>query len=142
MREVVENLFWIGNVGDVADMAAVYDAGIEALIDLAENEKPLQLTRDMIYCRFPLNDGGGNSPKRLGAAIHTVQFLIAKQMPTLVYCSAGMSRSVAIAAAALARHRESSLDEVLLQLVSGRPHDVSPVLWNDICEVCAGKSER
>ena len=30
MRNVVPNLLWIGNVLDVADLAPIFDAGIEA----------------------------------------------------------------------------------------------------------------
>lgn len=123
---------------DVDDMTVVYDAGIEALVDLALNEKPAQLTRELVYCRFPMNDGGGNSPKVLRVAVDTVQSFISKQIPTLVYCSAGMSRSVAVVAAALARSGGESLDDTLLKLVSGQPHDVSPLFWSDICEACVG----
>ena len=47
---------------DVDNFTNVLDAGIEALVDLGLNERPVQLTRELIYCRFPLNDGGGNSP--------------------------------------------------------------------------------
>lgn len=137
MREVVANLLWIGNVMDVADISCVFDVGIEALVDLGLNEKPLQLTRELIYCRFPLNDGGGNTPELLRSAVDAVESLIAKKIPTLVYCSAGMSRSVSVAAAALALSRGRSFDDTFVDLVSGQPHDVSLVLWNDICKVCA-----
>lgn len=136
MRVVVPNLLWIGNVMDVDDISKLFDAGIEALVDVALNEKPVQLTRELIYCRFPLNDGGGNSPKLLSAAVATVESFITKQIPTMVYCSAGMSRSVAITAAALSMSRGVPMDNTLLQLVSGQPHDVSPLLWSDICEAC------
>jgi len=137
MRNVVPNLLWIGNVLDVADLSPIFDAGIEAIVDLALNEKPAQLTRDLIYCRFPMNDGGGNSPQLLRAAINAVESLISKQIPTLVYCSAGMSRSLAITAVALARNRGVKPEETLVALASEQPHDVSPVLWGDICKACA-----
>jgi hypothetical protein len=43
---------WIGNVGDLADIRGPIDAGVRAVVDLALNERPQQLPRDMMYCRF------------------------------------------------------------------------------------------
>jgi len=83
-----------------------------------------------------LIDGGSNSPKLLRAAIGAVESLVTNEIPTLVYCSAGMSRSVAVIAMALAISRAESPEDSLLKLVSGQPHDVSPLLWSDICKAC------
>jgi hypothetical protein len=137
MRNVVPNQLWIGNVLDVADLAPIFEAGIEAIVDLALNERPAQLTRELIYCRFPINDGGGNSPQILRAAVDGVQSLISKRIPTLVYCSAGMSRSLSVIAVALARNLGQKPEGTLVALASGQPHDVSPILWQEICMVCA-----
>lgn len=142
MRNVVPDLLWIGNALDVADLAPIFDVGIEAIVDLALNEKPAQLTRDLIYCRFPLNDGGGNPPQHLRAAVDGVESLISNQIPTLAHCSAGMSRSLAITAFALARSRGEKAEETLVALASGQPHDVSPVLWNDICKACVNEANE
>lgn len=137
MGNAVPNLLWIGNALDVADLAPVLDIGVEAIVDLALNEKPAQITRELIYCRFPLNDGGGNSPQLLSAAVDGLESLIAKQIPTLVYCSEGMSRSLAVTAVALARHRGQKVEDTLVALANGQPHDVSPILWDDICKACS-----
>lgn len=59
------------------------------------------LTRDIVYCRFPIVDGAGTRVQLLVTAIETVTRLIRLQVPTLVGCGAGMSRSPAIVAAAL-----------------------------------------
>jgi len=120
----------------VRDLSTVLDAGIEALVDLAWEESPARVTRDVIYCRFPLLDGAGNPPNRLRIAIDTVVSLLEKRTPTLVFCGAGMSRSPAVAAAALALSRRDNLDETLNGVVAGRPHDVSPALWEEIKAVC------
>ena len=138
MRNVIPNLLWIGNVFDATDIAPIFDAGIEAVVDLALNEKPAQLTRELIYCRFPLNDGGGNSPQLLRAAVDAVESLISNEIPTLVYCSAGMSRSLAITAVALARIRDQKPEDTLVALASGQPHDVFPLLWRDIGNALLG----
>ena len=56
-------------------------------------------------------------------------FLLKKQIPTLVYCGAGMSRSPAVVAAVLSIVQGGSPDEKLKEIVAGHPHDVSPQLW-------------
>ena len=136
MRQVIPKLLWIGSAIEVDDIGPIFDAGIEALVDLALNEKPAQLTLDLIYCRFPLVDGGDNSPKLLRAAVDTVRSLVANEIPAMVYCSAGMSRSVAVIAMALALDRGQTPEQMLVTLMGDQPHDVSPLLWNDVCEAC------
>jgi predicted protein tyrosine phosphatase len=62
--------------------------------------------------------------------------LLKNQVPTLVYCSAGMSRSPAIAAAALSVVQGGSAQEKLSEVVAGQSHDVSPQLWEAVQRVC------
>ena len=132
MREVVSQRLWLGNAVDARDVRRLYELEIAAVVDLAIEEPPAQLGRDMIYCRFPLNDGAGNPAWLLRAAIDTVGYFFRESVNTLVACSGGMSRSPAIVAAVLATHRRNSLDDCLLEIVTGQPHDVSPFLWQDV----------
>ena len=74
----------------------------------------------------------GNTSGSLCLAIETAARLINTSVSTLVACSAGMSRSPAIVAAALALVRGQSPDDALVELVAQIPHDVSPRLWGDI----------
>ncbi|MEO6811536.1 MAG: protein phosphatase, partial [Isosphaeraceae bacterium] len=101
MRQIPDYALWLGHVGDVRDLNGVYAAGILALVDLAVEEPPAFLTRELVYCRFPLLDGSGNPGWLLRAAIETVACLLRCNTPTLIYCGAGMSRSPAIAGAAV-----------------------------------------
>ena len=132
MREVIPQQLWFGNSRDARDPRRLHDLGIAAVVDLAFEELPSQLPRDMIYCRFPLVDGSGNAADLLSAAIGTTASLIRKRLPTLVACGAGMSRSPAIVAAALALVRGHSPANSLQQLIAENPHDVSPPLWADV----------
>ena len=100
MRKIEPYSLWVGNVGDVWDLRRVHEEGIAALVDLAVNEPPAKVTRELVYCRFPLVDGLGNATWLLRTAIETTAALVARRVPTLVYCSAGLSRSRLIAAAA------------------------------------------
>ena len=62
MHEIHPDLLWVGHALDVREPRPLFDAGIAAVVDVAFEEPPAQLPRGLIYCRFPLNDGGGNAP--------------------------------------------------------------------------------
>jgi protein-tyrosine phosphatase len=66
-------------------------------------------------------------------AIETVAQLLRANITTLVACSAGMSRSPCIAAAALSRVTGQPPNQALVQCVGGAAADVSPLLWHDVC---------
>ncbi len=138
MREIIPQQLWLGNTKDAGDLRRLLDTGIRAIVDLTLEELPPKLTREMVYCRFPLVDGAGNTPELLSAAIDTTASLICRQVPTLVFCGAGMSRSPAIVAAALAIAHGDAPDDCLQQLLAGNPRDVSPLLWNDVKEAHTG----
>jgi protein-tyrosine phosphatase len=86
----------------------------------------------MIYCHFPLTDGVQDDQTILRVTIQTVVSLLKSQVPALVYCGAGMSRSPAVVAAALSIVHGGSPDEKLKEIVAGHPHDVSPHLWEAV----------
>ena len=120
---------------DARDLRLLYDNGIRAVIDLAINEPPAQLGREIIYCRFPLNDGDGNSDALITLAIRTTASLIQSEMPTLVACSAGMSRAPSIAAGSIALLTSRDPDDCLIQMIADAPNDVSPILWTHVKRV-------
>ena len=101
MRQIHPHSLWISHARDAQDFKRVFDLGITALVQLAVEEPALQPPRELICCRFPLVDGPGNEPAVLSLAITTLANLLEKKVPTLVTCGAGLSRSPAIAAAAL-----------------------------------------
>ena len=118
---------------------SVHDSqGGASLIVKPLEEKPAVLGREMIYCRFPLVDGAGNSPTLLRAAVETTQRLVEQQVTTLVACGAGMSRSPAVVAMVLSRMSRRSPDECLAEIVAGQPHDVSPLFWGALKQAAAG----
>lgn len=137
MRTILAGRLWIGNVADADDLSGVFAAGIEALVDLAVNETPRQPAHSLIYVRFPLVDGSDNDAGLLRLAVGAVESLIAAQVPTLVFCSSGMSRSIGVTAMALAKIREQEPDETLTEIARELPHDLAPVLWRDLCLACA-----
>src|SRR5262245_32189158 len=105
MWQIPGEAIWLGHAGDLRNMTVVLAAGIAAVSDPAANEPVPRLPRDLTYCRFPLVDGAGNAPELLRLSVETVTALLRSQLPTLVCCSVGLSRSPAVVAAALAvRH--------------------------------------
>jgi protein-tyrosine phosphatase len=135
IRAVHSNLLHVGNALDARDLKLLYDNGIRAVVDLAINELPAQLRRELVYCRFPLNDGDGNSDASITLAIRTIASLIRNQTPTLVACSAGMSRAPSIAAASISLVTGRDPDECLMKLITDTPNDVSPILWAHVKRV-------
>jgi protein-tyrosine phosphatase len=136
MREILSGRLWTGNAGDGRDPERLLRAGVAALVNLAAEEPSPVLPRSMVYCRFPIMDGGQNGQTILDAAIQTLVSLLRNQIPTLVYCGAGMSRSPAVVAAVLSIVQGGSPDDRLRQVVAGHPHDVSPQLWKAVQSVC------
>jgi hypothetical protein len=134
MRQIEGYPLWVGNARDARDIKGVLDAGIEAIADLAMLCEPVTPPRELIYLRFPLVDGADNPPWLITAAVQAVAGLVRLNVPTLVACDAGMSRSLVIASAALwfQMPLKTSLDEVLTRLAVGGPCDVQPRLWADV----------
>jgi protein-tyrosine phosphatase len=136
MREILQGKLWLGNAGDGRDPERLLRAGVVAVINLAAEEPSPVLPRSMVYCRFPIMDGAQDGQAVLDVAIQTVVSLLKNQVPTLVYCGAGMSRSPAVVAAALSVVQGGSPEERLREILAGHPHDVSPQLWEAIHRAC------
>jgi hypothetical protein len=132
MNQVTPHRLWIGHAGEARDFRALFDAGIKAVVELAVEEAPERTPRELIACRFPLVDAAGNDPEVLELALRTVAALVRKQVPTLVCCGGGMSRSPAVAAAGLALAHGTPPEEWLQRVVAHHPCDVSPGLWNEV----------
>ncbi|MBI1309778.1 protein phosphatase [bacterium] len=131
MHEVIPRQLWIGNASDARRPADLLQVGIRAVVDLAYEEPPPALPREPILIRVPLTDGEGNSAESLELAIGSVERLLRSAVPTLVACSAGLSRSPLIAAAAVSRVEQTPLHGTLQRIHDQRPLDVSPGL---LCE--------
>jgi protein-tyrosine phosphatase len=132
MRQLHPYHIYLGNALDARDVRRLYEAEIAAVVDLAVEEKPAVLGREMVYCRFPLVDGAGNSAAVIRAAIETTQRLVELHVKTLVACGAGMSRSPAVVAMVLSRLDGRPPDECLAAIVAGQAHDVSPLVWKEV----------
>ncbi|MBN2216560.1 MAG: dual specificity protein phosphatase family protein [Pirellulales bacterium] len=134
MNRITPYPLWIGHAGDGRAFQNLFDEGIKVIVQLALEEPPLNLPRELVYLRFPLLDGGGNSPNMLGLAVCNVAELIRQATPALVCCGAGMSRSPAIAAAALSVVESVTIEKCLQRVIQMHPADVSAAFWRQLCE--------
>ena len=132
MNQIQPYPLWLGHSGEGQDYTTIFDTGIKALVQLAAEEPPLQPPRELLYCRFPLLDGAGNRAELLFLAVSTVATLMKMRVPTLVICGAGMSRSPAVTAAALAMVHHEPPEKYLESVLEHHHADVSPGFWNEI----------
>ena len=132
MRQIFQYPLWTGNRGDVRDSPQSRNAGIQAIIDLAIEEPPLQIDRERPLIRIPIMDGAGAESHFLRLAVISAESLVRSNLNTLIVCSAGLSRSPAVAAHVIARIESRSPESVLADLASQGQIDVSPALWNSL----------
>ena len=137
MKQILPHRLWLGHAGDGRDFQQLFEAGIQASVQLAAEEPVILAPRELIHVRIPLLDGPGNRAEFLTLAIRTVAAFLTLRVPTLVCCGAGMSRSPCIAAAALAMTSGESPGQALRRIVEQRPCDVSPSLWNEVIALLA-----
>jgi len=98
----------------------------------------MPVPRDLVSLRVPILDGPGNSLANLQMAVSVVAALIRQNRPTLVCCSAAMSRSPAVVAVALAEIEGRPPAETLQAIAECSPVDVSPGLWDELCDLASG----
>src|SRR5262249_31857073 len=111
------------------------DLGIEAVVELAAEEAPVVTPRELVYCRFPLIDGGGNRPELLGLAGRTVAGVLAAGGAAPVCCGARPGPAAGGAAGAPAGRHGEPPESCLLRVTAHHPADVAPRLWADLLEV-------
>jgi protein-tyrosine phosphatase len=137
MNQIHPYLLRVGHSGDGQDFKALFDEGVRAVVQLAWEEAPVLLPRELILCRIPLIDGPGNRPELLRLAIATVVQLLREQVSVLVCCGSGVSRAPVLAAAALARYSGKPLSECLQEVTRHRHADVHPALYEHLEAILA-----
>ena len=140
MRQIADRTLWLGHAGDLREPRRLFEAGIEAVVELADGEPFAALPRELVRCRFPLSDGGPNPPWLLRLACDSVAALLRASLPTIVCCASGLSRSVCIAAGGVALVEGRPLDEALAFVVGSGPADVAPGLLAQLHGALSGSS--
>jgi hypothetical protein len=143
MRPIPDYPLYLGHAGDARDKHELLRLGIGAVVDLAVEEPPAVAGHETVYCRFPLIDGTDNPPWLIRAAVDAVVTLLKAGVPTLVACGGGVSRSPAIAGAALVKLGRPNLQDALLFIAQFGQCDVSAGLLRDVGHaISSGESDR
>ncbi|TWT49562.1 Dual specificity phosphatase, catalytic domain [Rubripirellula amarantea] len=135
MHELHPDLLWLGGSLDLQDFRSLFDVGINAVMDIAFEEPPARLPRQLLYLRFPLNDGGGNDSTTLRFAVQSLVDLLHTGTRTIVACSAGMSRSPTIAAYALACYLDITPAMAIQRIATIKALEIKSQLWSDLADV-------
>jgi len=128
MRRVPGSSLWLGHVGDARDLGVLIESGIEAVVDLAHEEPPLSVSRELAYCRFPLVDGPGNPPWLLRAAIETV----AQQYPDRKFTLIDATSELPNVQSVVFREQEGSFLVGVLAALASQTHKLGFVGGMDI----------
>lgn len=137
MFHFTPHALWLGNSGSTRDPRTIFASGITTVVELAMEEPPARLAREMCQLRFPLSDGGGNPRSLLALTLRTVAALLRTETPTLLCCSMGMSRTPATAAFALELATGVPATQILQEIRARTVCDVSPALWAEMMDAMA-----
>jgi atypical dual specificity phosphatase len=120
MHRVGENLY-VGGSGAVADHRALGEADIATVVGLTHDPPTGDYPDGVRVVREPMMDGPRNDADAFERAVDATLDALAAGRPTLVHCSAGSSRSVAVAATALACATDRGLERALGTVLDRRP---------------------
>ncbi|WP_338741925.1 dual specificity protein phosphatase [Haloplanus salilacus] len=124
MRHRLTDTLHVGDRAAARDVEALSDAGITAVLRLTHGTPPAYPDSLTVVSR-PLVDGPRNDLSNFRAAVDRLTALLDADETVLVHCSAGSSRSVAVAVAALARRNGTDVETALDRLQSAHP-DADP----------------
>jgi len=120
MDAVAQGLF-VGTAEDASDASTLRDHDIAVVVSLTHTGPPGDIPADVTLVNVPMMDGPQNSRTAFETAVGDVLSRLDAGEVTLVHCSAGASRSPAVAATALAIHTNRDLTTVFEQIQDRRP---------------------
>jgi protein-tyrosine phosphatase len=117
MDEVFNGIY-VGTESDASDEPLLRKHGVDTVISLTHSNLE---TGDIIRIDVPMVDGPQNSYQAFAEAVETVVEEREDGRRVLVHCSAGPSRSPSVAAAAITRLSDTTLNEAFNQIIEERP---------------------
>lgn len=119
MDEVAEGLF-VGNVDDAGATERLHERGNTTIVSVIRGEPAGGYPVDVTVVSVPLLDGPQNDLERFEQAVSQVLSVLQTDESLLLHCSAGASRSPAVAATAIALADDIGLEAAFDQLVIRR----------------------
>ncbi|MCA8993881.1 MAG: dual specificity protein phosphatase family protein [Planctomycetaceae bacterium] len=132
MQKIPSFPLWIGNTGDGRDHRVLAKCGVHAVLQLAGEEPALEPPLDVMHFRIPILDSVGNISHRLILASNVLTTLLTNNITTLVCCSDGNGRSLAIAACAIGQLNGQTPFDSLKFVQEHHATSISAGLWNDL----------
>ncbi|MEZ5941053.1 MAG: hypothetical protein R3C18_06660 [Planctomycetaceae bacterium] len=132
MHKIPSFPLWIGDTNDGRDHKVLAKCGVQAVLQLAGEEPALELPLDVLQFRIPILDSVGNISHRLILASNLLTTLLANDMTTLVCCSEGNGRSLAIATCAIGQMNGQTPFDCLKFVQENHATNISAGLWNDL----------
>ena len=126
MDEVADGLF-VGTLEDAGDKALIQEHSIVNIVSLTHGEPDGGFSSDLPVENVPMKDGPRNDQQKFDRAVTHALSCLKTGDNLLVHCSAGASRSPAVAATAFALYDEIRLEAAFEQVSKHRnavdPHE-------------------
>lgn len=120
MDEVADGLF-VGTTEDAIDQALLREHDIATVVSLTHGDPRSGFLSDVTVETVPMMDGPQNDCQTFAEAVQTAVTHHDAGNRVLVHCSAGASRSPAVAAATITCCSENTLTESFTQVLEQRP---------------------
>jgi atypical dual specificity phosphatase len=120
MDQVATDLF-VGGIEEAGEATALDRHGVTAVVGLTHESPPGGYPDGPSVTTVPMVDGPRNDADAFARGVAAVREALAMGETVVVHCSAGASRSVAVAATALALEREPGLEAAFERVVANRP---------------------
>lgn len=124
MDDVADGLF-VGTLDDAGNLSRLCEYGIENIVSLIHAESASEFPSDLTVVNVPMRDGPCNDQQKFQRAVTHALYRLNAGEELLVHCSAGASRSPAVAATALALSDDMGL-EVAFEQIADRRDAVDP----------------
>ena len=119
MDEVADGLF-VGTLEDASDKELIHKHNIVNIVSLTHGEPDGGFSSALSVENVPMKDGPRNDQQKFDRAVTNVLSCLKTGDNLLVHCSAGASRSPAVAATALALYDEIGLEAAFEQVAKRR----------------------